>query len=209
MRKNEIDAWLAELTRALGPARPPVPKAEFLRLNAKKDLVGMFRLVRKHMRLGIRLRLLFRERVRNDAAMEVYVPRPMPLYGTAEYRHLCIVVAVSETYLRDAPAEMLVVGIAHELSHVLLAALGNPLWQVEPAVDLAAMVLGFRDFFLLHSECGVKRERIPPSLWDRVKRILTGYEAVQEKVLTHRIGYLTAEELGYAHACLQTGMIRR
>jgi len=38
--------------------------------------------------------------------------------------------------------------IAHELSHIVLSEIGHPLADSEEAVDLTAMLLGYRDIYV-------------------------------------------------------------
>ncbi len=74
---------------------------------------------------------------------QVAIPDMMPMFGTHSLEGYPIRVRVSEN-CRDLPDTFLAV-IAHELSHVLLAALWHPQKESELHTDLVPLLLGCRD----------------------------------------------------------------
>ena len=69
--------------------------------------------------------------------------------------------------------------VAHELCHVVLNGMRHPLQSQEEVVDLTAMMLGFRDFYM--TGCTY---------------VLPGNDPQRINIM--RQGYLTTEEVGYA-----------
>ena len=51
------------------------------------------------------------------------------------------------SFLEQRPFDEVSIGIAHELSHLVLDSIKHPLRHCEKAVDLTAMMLGFRRLF--------------------------------------------------------------
>lgn len=80
---------------------------------------------------------------------------------------------VRKEFIQRAPCGTLVLALSHELSHIALRAIGHSLLAVEEAVDLTAMFLGFKDYFIK-------------------------YSIYESDTSTFRIGYLTREEYVYA-----------
>jgi hypothetical protein len=54
---------------------------------------------------------------------------------------------VRKSFLEQSPFDEVSMGIAHELSHLVLDSVKHPLRRCEKAVDLTAMMLGFRCLF--------------------------------------------------------------
>ena len=105
----------------------------------------------------------------------------MPLMGTPEFERSLATIFLSKAFLAKASFEQVVMAIAHEMSHIVLSGLQHPLQSEETAVDLTAMLLGFRDFYIEGCETTT------------VKRRLYGYTTQ-----THYLGYLTREEIDRA-----------
>jgi hypothetical protein len=57
-----------------------------------------------------------------------------------------VIVNARRDLLETKPFTWVVAGFAHELSHVVLFAIGHPLQHEEKAVDLTAMILGYQVF---------------------------------------------------------------
>lgn len=74
---------------------------------------------------------------------QVSIPPHMPMYGTSSFQGYSISVRVSENC--SSHPETFVAIMAHELSHVLLAALMSPYKDSELHTDLVPIILGFRD----------------------------------------------------------------
>ncbi len=71
----------------------------------------------------------------------------MPPYGSEAFRQLRIDIFLRRSFLEQSPFDEVSIGIAHELSHLVLDSIKHPLRRCEKAVDLTAMMLGFRCLF--------------------------------------------------------------
>jgi hypothetical protein len=101
--------------------------------------------------------------------------------------------------LNENKFEKVVMAIAHELSHVVLDAVGHRLRECEEAVDLTAMLLGYRDVYLAGSEYLEVR---PASAWESFRLSLRSrFLGVQTRTF-QSLGYLTPEEVRYAAVAL-------
>lgn len=205
MRRNEINRWTSALKASLGGVRGQADRAELLALHERKDYAGMIRLVRAAMYLDMPLRIGYvNSGGRATAPAWVRLPVPMPMYGTAAFRATKITVYLRKSFLDEVPFSGIVCAMAHELSHVVLESMSHPLREYEEAVDLTAMILGFRDIFL--EETVSQTVRIldtPPRNWfDK----LTGNYPIPDVEIgytEHRIGYLSKEEQHFAASLMQ------
>jgi hypothetical protein len=188
------------LRNAFGGARPPVPKNQLRALYGSQDYTGMVKFVRDSMRLDLRIRVgLVNEGGPAGAPAWVSCPRPMPPYGSTEFKRTLVTVFLRKSFLQNNTFEKVVMAMAHELSHIVLNGIGHVLREREEAVDLTAMLLGYRNFYVSGSEY---LEIRPTSYWQRLglffERRLTG--VVRRTYQT--LGYLTPEEVRYASALL-------
>jgi hypothetical protein len=94
-----------------------------------------------------------------------------------------------KTFLQQSKFEEVVSAIAHELSHIVLNGIGHPLREHEPAVDLTAMLLGYRDMYVF----GCERHEVHVS-WGWYSRL--------ETHLHYKLGYLEPDEVRYAASLL-------
>jgi hypothetical protein len=101
----------------------------------------------------------------------------MPAYGTNAFKELRLDLYLRRSFLLQSSYDEIAIAIAHELSHVALDSIHHPLRGCEKAVDLTAMLLGFRRLYLTGSE-------------------------KQENNIIHRLGYLSAREVLQAHHAL-------
>jgi hypothetical protein len=67
--------------------------------------------------------------------------------GGEAFRQLRIDILLRKSFLEQSPFDEVSMGIAHELSHLVLDSIKHPLRRCEKAVDLTAMMLGFRCLF--------------------------------------------------------------
>jgi hypothetical protein len=86
------------------------------------------------------------EAMRNMHRIPAFVLRPpnLPLFGTPAFDQFTILLFVARNMLNQ-PAAQFIYGMAHELAHILLDGIRHPLRNIEQAIDLAVMVLGFAD----------------------------------------------------------------
>lgn len=160
----------------------------------------MVKVVRDGMGLQLRVRVgLVNQGGLSDAPAWVTRPNPMPRYGSAEFKQALVTVFLRKSFLRESKFEKIVMAIAHELSHVVLDSVGHTLRKCEEAVDLTAMLLGYRDFYVAGSEY---REILPDSLWERFQRSLQRRFLGAERRTFQFLGYLTPGEVYYAAVAL-------
>ena len=180
MRKDLIDSSIATLIASYGSIRVPVDDIEFERMFTARDFVGMAAAVKRVLRMDARLILVL---INNDYEGrphgDVWVKRPHPMapFGSVAFRQTLVTVYVRKSFIARVSFDSYVLALAHEMCHVILDATGNPLRQIEEVVDLTAMLLGFRDFYV--TGCYMFHEAVDAS-----------YE--------ERIGYLSQEEISYA-----------
>jgi hypothetical protein len=168
----EIRKRIDTLLNCLGAVSPPIEQETLRQLYAKRDFPQMLGWIKQSMRLDLRvgLRVVHES---GDPPMWIESPTKMPPFGTAEFRRTRVIVNARLDVLYGRPFTWVVAGFAHELSHVVLFSINHPLQHDEKAVDLTAMILGFREF--------IARTEI---------------RADQKK---HTLGYLTAAESSYAY----------
>ena len=182
MRTALVESYIDRLRASFGKLRPLVVDESLRPFYDAKDYAGMVYRIQTtlHLDLTIRLGLVNSGGPRGAPA---WVERPtiMPMFGTAAFRQKIVTVYLRKTFLAEMPFDTVVIAIAHELCHVVLDAINHPLRREEEAVDLTAMLLGFRDFFV--TGCRVMREQS-----------LFGYQEYE----TSSLGYLSQEEVSHA-----------
>jgi hypothetical protein len=104
-------------------------------------------------------------------------PDPFPRNGTPEFKRAIVTVFLRKSFLLKYKFEHVVMAIAHELSHIVLFRISHPLEEVEVAVDLTAMLLGYSEFYF------------------------NGLELLRTESLGS-LGYLTGNEIRYAAGVL-------
>ena len=82
---------------------------------------------------------------------------------------------IKKSFLDEDRFEQVVMAIAHELSHIVLHGLNHPLRECEVAVDLTAMILGYRDFYL--DGCEYLETR-PIRFWPRCPSRASGWSSL-------------------------------
>jgi ribosomal protein S16 len=86
-------------------------------------------------------------------AAQVSIPVNLPFYGSNSLVNLPIQVRITQSYVHYP--ETLICVMAHELSHIVLRAIGHEQWDNEIFTDLTAMILGFSEV----TRIGRKTER--------------------------------------------------
>jgi hypothetical protein len=147
-RKKLIDTSLAQLQASFGPMKAPVDDAQLLSYFSAKDYTSMVRFVRSSLALTLRVRVGVYSSGGIDAPAWVERPVPLPRYGTREFDASIATVNFQRSFLESAGFEPAVLATAHELSHIVLDATHHTLRTQEEAVDLTAMLLGYRDFYV-------------------------------------------------------------
>ncbi len=189
MRKNLIESYLEQLRASLGAVRRPVSEEKLRALYDAKDYAGLVGYIQRTLHLDMRVRLGLVNKGGPNAPAWVARQTPMPGYGTAAFRQLTVTIYIRKSFLQEGTFEEAVLASAHELCHIVLDAVGHPLHEKEEAVDLTAMLLGFRDFYV--TGCYSERKKtyaLPDCFFGQREEV---YQII-------RTGYLTPEEVSYA-----------
>src|SRR5450759_2923148 len=148
MRKQLVESYIDSLRTSLGPVRQPIAEERLRSLHDRKDYAGLVGHVKSSLSLDVRIRLGLVKKGGPDAPAWVVKPTDMPLFGTTSFQQLIITMYLRKSFLETGCFEEVVCATAHELCHIVLDAIRHPLRQQEEAVDLTAMLLGFRDFYV-------------------------------------------------------------
>lgn len=143
----DVKKYLHQLQQLL-PYVPPIPVRSIKLLHKAKDHKGIIRLIKKAMNIEdvtfvVHLVPKGAAIEKRNAAAWVEIPPNMPRYGSDEFKKMTIKMYFRKSFFEKAYDEAAVV-VAHELSHVVLEFIKHPLRRCEKAVDLTAMLLGFR-----------------------------------------------------------------
>lgn len=182
--------WIDSLAKSFGGPRPPVRDGHLRAHHARGDVPSLVRDIKSHMGIEPRLRIGFVNSggpARSPAW--IIMPSPMPIFGSKDYKECTLDLFIRKRYIADAPYAALAKTVAHEFAHILLESTYHPLRDIEKAVDLTAMLLGYRDIFIAGKQY-VLSER-----WDGselVRNVRTG-------------GYLTMAEVHEAARYMRLG----
>lgn len=151
-REQEIRNWVQSLLRSFERPCRPVDPEPLMALHSQRRYVDMVGTIRNLLNLSIRIRVgLVNSGGPADAPAWIRSQAPLPPYGTQAFSQAITTVYIRREFLAVAPFCNVVMAMSHELSHVVLDSIRHPLRQQEEAVDLTAMLLGFREFYL-HDE---------------------------------------------------------
>jgi hypothetical protein len=193
---NDIRSYIEQLRFSLGKGRPAVSRKQLRSFFAAKVYTGMIKFIRDSMNLDVRLRLgIANNGGPPNAIAWIPLPSRLPPFGSREFREHRFTVFIKKSFLDEGRFEQVVMAIAHELSHIVLHGLDHPLRECEVAVDLTAMLLGYRDFYL--DGCEYIETR-PRAFWDRFKHELKYAFGRNQIRLTKSVSYLKPEEVAYA-----------
>jgi hypothetical protein len=165
VRTSLINGYLEELARALGGIASPLghKTATLIYGLNSIDLVERIALT-----FGLLMRLTVVESSggKENALAWVRTPRNqlpdgsymMPVYGSLRLRAWPASIHITPALLRSE-SDLRISVVAHELSHLILYSLcapdwshdvtpGHPLQNSEAAVDIVAMMLGYREFYI-------------------------------------------------------------
>lgn len=179
MRQKLVENLIGELKDSLGPMRPPIEEEALQEAYDSKNYHEMVRLIKTHCRIGLRLRLGLVNHGSGNIPAWVARPKHLPFTGTPEYQQTQVDLYLRKSFLSRCDFEQVVLAISHEMSHLVLDSLRHKLRHTEEAVDLTAMMLGFRDFYVT----GCKQ--------------IFGLSSGEERVV-RSLGYLTLEEVNHA-----------
>lgn len=197
-RKKLIDDSVEALRASLGGVKAPVDDAELARHYSARDYTEMLRYIRNSMRLNLRLKLGVVTDGGPAAPAWVEMPERIPLFGTKEFKELQLRVFLRRSFIEKSGFEQLVVVLAHEMAHIVLDSIRHPLHRTEEAVDLTAMMLGYRDFFT--TGCAYTAYASDMQWHQRLFDWFKETAGIGDPRKSFHIGYLKAEEVRYAAA---------
>jgi hypothetical protein len=205
---DEIRSYIGQLRVSLGNGGPAVSRKQLRPFFVAKDYTAMVKFIRDSMNLDVKLRLgIANSGGPPDAIAWIPLPPRLPPFGSREFRERQFTVYIKRSFLDEDRFEQVVMAIAHELSHIVLHGINHPLRECEVAVDLTAMLLGYRDFYL--DGCEYLETR-PVEFWPRFQHeIRHAFNRSTTPRLVRSISYLKPEEVSYAAYHLGATTIRQ
>jgi len=76
--------------------------------------------------------------------MGILIPPNIPIYGTPNFHRLQLRLLINRNIFKKS-FDMFIVGVAHEMSHVLLDSTYNPWHESEKATDILVLIHGFME----------------------------------------------------------------
>lgn len=213
MRELEIRTWVKQLGASFGAPRPLVDVGPLRECYARKAYTEMVGLMLKPMKLeDISLRVGYvKSGGPAQAPAWVETPRPMPAFGTPAFKQLKLTMYLRKTFVEESSFQALVMAKSHELSHIVLNSIGHPLNLVEPAVDLTAMYLGFRQAFITPNEFEFEESdtttQIRPEVLNKLEQMFGRKIPIRTREgfqVRPRFGYLTFSERQFAAKLMGT-----
>jgi len=200
IRQGMIEVYTQKLCASLGGVYPPINPEKLKKLYEEKKFVEIAHYIQTNLRINLQLRIKFENfRGPDNAPAWIGIPELMPLYGSRTFNQLILTIHVWKSFLKN-PFEAIIRSFAHELCHIILRALSHELQYKEEAVDLAAMIFGYRNFFRTGSQYKeiIKQEKNGP-FFKKIIDFLSGNSKKQKNVIrTHTFGYLTLDEINFA-----------
>src|SRR3984893_6810730 len=181
---DEIKDYLHQLRQALACV-PPIPVDALYSLHKAQDYKGMVQFIKKWMKIeGVTIRVVWvpdgaaNSETQEDRPACVFLPPNMPFFGTKAFSEMTLEMRFRKSFLERSTYDQVAITMAHELSHVVLDSIAHPLRRVEKAVDLTAMLVGFRVLYQIACYKEFDSERI---------------------VTTKGLGYLSPAEVNLAN----------
>ncbi len=137
VRKVMIDIFLSDLIQSLGKVRSPVSPQELKTLYEQGSYTEMASVIKRSIRLELRLRIGY---IKNSDKPIGF--SRVEFIGTTQ-----ATLYVYREFLRQATFEFAVCFFAYHISRILLNTLQNTHKDSGEAAEVAAMVLGYRDYF--------------------------------------------------------------
>lgn len=120
IRAEMIQSYIAQLCASLG-AMKPVSEGRLRELFNRQDYTGMVKAIRDNMGLNLRVRVgIVNEGGPVGAPAWASAPKPMPLFGTAEFQRTLVTVFLRKAFVGSHYFEEVAIAIAHEPSHIVL-----------------------------------------------------------------------------------------
>lgn len=211
MREQHIRTWLASLEKSFGKPYPLVDVNTLHRCFSEKRYTDFIVGIRDQLKLsdvGFRIQYIKSGGNPNRVA-GVSIPTNMPTYGSSAFKTLKLDMFVRKEFLELGDFAVALMIISHEMSHVVLDSLHHELQFTEPAVDLTAMYLGFRQAFITKNTfentltMANEHER---SQAERLESLLgkKGVEKMLEIFPVKQLVYLTFKERVFAAKLMGT-----
>ena len=143
-RKKLIDNHTAALLTSFQRPRADVAEESLKQAFEERRYADMLEEIKQTMQVGCRVRLAVHSGRPNGDLTWIKRPTPFPRCGTTTFRNLCMPIFVHEQDLRIVPFAAFASAVAHEFAHIVLESTRHPLLDSEEAVDITAMILGFR-----------------------------------------------------------------
>lgn len=211
MREQQIRAWLASLERSFKQPYPLVNIAPLYRSFREKRYTDFIAGIRDQLKLsdiGLRIQYIKSGGNPNRVAW-VSVPNNMPMYGSEAFKNLKLDMTVRKEFLELGDFAVALMIISHEMSHIVLDSLHHELQFTEPAVDLTAMYLGFRQAFITknafeNSLAGANEEDVQRAQNLEVLLGKRGVEKMLEIFPVRQLVYLSFKERVFAASLMGT-----
>jgi hypothetical protein len=143
---GKLNKEIEVLLGSMGGVRSPIDPTQLKKLYDQADFPSMLGWIKNSMRLDLRVGMRVVDSGPERTPMWIEMPKVIAPYGTEEFRRTRVIVNVQKRVLNNYAFEWIVAGFAHELAHAVLASIGHPPPHNERAVDLAAMIAGYRNF---------------------------------------------------------------
>ncbi|MDO8407660.1 MAG: hypothetical protein Q7S95_00275 [bacterium] len=183
--------------QSFGNPRLDPDEANLKRLYKAENYAGMLKVVKDHLRMPVRLTLgLHNNDDEGPRGAPAWLQRmgEVPLYGTQALGEYRAIVYIRRSFISRTYFEALVLVMAHEISHLVLHSTRHSLRNREEAVDLTAMLLGYRSFYVWHTGASLRGGAIGWALtWLN--------DSFRDRP---RYGYLSFDEIRYAARLMQT-----
>lgn len=196
-----IRSYVDVLISPLGGVKPAIATshAELRSMHRAGDHAGIVGFVSKSMKLNTRIRL-GRVNSGGPPGVPVWIEMPAKVapFGSSQFADTTFTLYARKSFLRDASFEVIVAVTAHSMARIVLASIGNRLRDRDKAVALAAMILGYRDFFLDGSKKSESNSGVFDLLQDILREIAGGGS---DRYSVY--GYLTPEETRFASQIIE------
>lgn len=188
MRKALIESYIDQLRASYGKVRMPIEEERLRSLYDEQEYGAMVYQIKTMLNLSYPIVLgLVNKGGPPNALAWIETLGDYPRLWERMFRKVSITMYLRKSFLAEGTFETAVLAMAHELCHVVLRSTWHVLRDQEEAVDLTAMLLGFRDFYVT----GCRTVRMAkPSRFE--------YFVGIERRDISTVGYLTPEEVSYA-----------
>ena len=195
-REKMIVEYVRQLSGFLSGVSPSVEQEKLREMHRKKRFTDMVAHICIILGLNLRMRVGFVVKGGHpEAPAWITKPSSASLYGTSDFKNMLVTMYIRKMFLKRVPFETAVLAMAHEISHVVIDVVGLKFENKEEAVDLAAMLLGFRDFYRAGCIIKIGAQSLFQKIIGYFYRVSKADLFVQG---VYRVGYLTAEEVNFA-----------